>query len=147
LGKQRMLAFALSTCAVGALVAALSTSIAVLIGGRILQSFAAATYPLAFGIVRDELHHDQVSTGIGLVSATWGMGGCAGFAVAGPVVARFGHAGLFWLVFCTTIAALVAVVRYVPASPNRQHVRVDWVGAALLGAGLGALLLGVSESG
>jgi MFS family permease len=53
-GKQRLLMWTLLTLAAGTLLAALSSSLAVLIVARVIQGVAGGIFPLSFGIVRDE---------------------------------------------------------------------------------------------
>jgi MFS family permease len=77
-GKERMLVLVLVMFALGSLVAALSHSIGVLVAGRAIQGFGGAVFPLAFGIIRDEFPPDRVAAGIGLISATFGIGGGGG---------------------------------------------------------------------
>ena len=48
------------------------------IAGRAIQGVGGAVFPLAFGIIRDEFPRERVATGIGLISATFGIGGGAG---------------------------------------------------------------------
>ncbi|MCD6726381.1 MAG: MFS transporter [Solirubrobacteraceae bacterium] len=146
-GKDRVLVAALAACALGSLLAAVSTSIEGLIAGRALQGLAGATFPLAFGIVRDEFPPSQVGTGIGLASATWGLGGGVGLVIAGPLVNVNGYGSLFWFSFAAALVAVAVAWRYVPASPVRVEARLDWLGAVLLAAGLGTLLLGVGHLG
>ena len=74
LGKERILVIVLGIFAVGSLVAALSHSIGVLVLGRAIQGAGGAIFPLAFGIIRDEFPRARVATGIGLISATFGIG-------------------------------------------------------------------------
>ena len=57
---------------------ALAQSIGLLVAGRAIQGAAGAVFPLAFGIIRDEFPRERVATGIGLISATFGIGGGAG---------------------------------------------------------------------
>jgi MFS family permease len=82
-GKERMLILVLVMFGLGSLVAALSHSIGVLVAGRAIQGFGGAVFPLAFGIIRDEFPADRVAAGIGLISATFGIGGGAGLVIAG----------------------------------------------------------------
>jgi MFS family permease len=53
-GKERMLVSSLVVFAAGSVVCAMSHSIEMLIAGRAVQGTAAAVFPLAFGITRDE---------------------------------------------------------------------------------------------
>ena len=54
-----------------------------LIVGRAIQGVGGAVFPLAFGIIRDEFPPERVATGIGLISATFGIGGGAGLVLSG----------------------------------------------------------------
>lgn len=145
-GKERMLVIALCVFAVGSLVCALSQSIEVLIAGRAIQGMAAAVFPLAFGIIRDEFPAQRVSTGIGLISATFGIGGGAGLVLSGVIVDNLDYEWIFWLGLVFIAIAIVATFLWVPESPIKSPARIDWVGAGLLSATLIALLVGVSEA-
>lgn len=144
-GKERMLVVVLIIFGVGSLVAALSQSIGVLIAGRAIQGIAGAVFPLSFGIIRDEFPENRVATGIGLISATFGIGGGAGLVLSGLIVDNLAYEWIFWLGLIVTIPAIVATHLFVPESPIKTPSRVDWGGAALLGGALVSLLLGVSN--
>lgn len=144
-GKERMLVITLVAFAVGSLVAALSTSIEILILGRVMQGAAGAVFPLSFGIIRDEFPPKRVAAGIGLISATFGIGGGAGLVLSGLIVDHLSYEWIFWLGLIVVGVAIVATHRYVPESPVKSPARIDWGGAALLAGGLVALLVGISE--
>jgi EmrB/QacA subfamily drug resistance transporter len=145
-GKERMLVISLIVFALGSLVCALSNSIEVLIAGRAIQGMAAAVFPLAFGIIRDEFPPERVATGIGLISATFGIGGGAGLVLSGLIVDNLSYEFLFWLGLVFIAVAVVAAFLWVPESPVKSPAKIDWVGAGLLSAALVALLVGVSEA-
>jgi EmrB/QacA subfamily drug resistance transporter len=144
-GKERLLLAALSVFGVGSLIAALGHSLAVLVAGRAVQGAGGAIFPLAIGIVRDEFPRERVASGIGSISAMFGIGGGAGLVLAGVLVDGPGYAWIFWLSLLACALAAVATWRWVPESPVRVPARVDGGGAALLSLALLALLLGVSE--
>ena len=144
-GKERMLVVVLAMFAVGLLVSALSHSLPVLIAGRAIQGAAGAVFPLAIGIIRDEFPPQRIPTGIGLISATFGVGGGAGLVLSGVLVDNLGYASIFWLGLAVTAVAIVCTHLFVPESPVKSPARIDWAGAALLSAFLVALLLAVSE--
>src|SRR3954470_8035848 len=144
-GKERMLVVVLVMFALGSLVAALSHSIGVLVAGRAIQGCAGAVFPLAFGIIRDEFPPERVAQGIGLISATFGIGGGVGLVAAGLIVDHLDYEWIFWMALIVTIIAIVCTVLFVPESPIKVPAKIDWVGAALLSVGLGTLLLGISE--
>ena len=144
-GKERMLVVVLGLFAVGSLIAALSNSLALLVAGRAVQGAAGAVFPLAFGIIRDEFPRERVATGIGLISATFGIGGGAGLVLSGVIVDHLSYRWIFWFGLVVVIIATVATHFYVPESPVKSPARIDFGGAALLSAGLTSLLLAVSE--
>ena len=54
-----------------------------LIAGRVVQGVAGGVFPLAFGIVNDELPGEKRAVAIGLISAMFGIGGGIGLPLAG----------------------------------------------------------------
>jgi EmrB/QacA subfamily drug resistance transporter len=144
-GKERMLVATMSVFALGSLVAALSHSIELLIAGRVIQGVGGAVFPLSFGIIRDEFPRERVATGIGLISATFGIGGGVGLVLSGLIVDNLSYEWLFWLGLVVIAIAIVATHLFVPESPIKVPAKIDWGGAALLSAGLIALLVAVSE--
>ncbi len=144
-GKERMLVFTLVVFGVGSLVSALSHSIGVLIAGRAIQGVGGAVFPLAFGIIRDEFPPEKVATGIGLISATFGIGGGAGLVLSGVIVDHLDYEWIFWFGLISVIVAIVATHFFVPESPVKSPAKIDWGGAALMSGGLVALLFAVSE--
>jgi EmrB/QacA subfamily drug resistance transporter len=145
-GKERVLVIALAIFGLGSLICALSHSIAVLIAGRAIQGTAAAVFPLAFGIIRDEFPPERVATGIGLISAMFGIGGGVGLVLSGVIVDHLAYEWIFWTGLGFVAVAIVATFLWVPESPIKSPARIDWGGAALLSAALVALLVGVSEA-
>ncbi|HEX8854225.1 MAG TPA: MFS transporter [Thermoleophilaceae bacterium] len=144
-GKERVLVLTLLVFGFGSLVAALSHSIGILILGRAIQGTGGAVFPLAFGIIRDEFPPGKVASGIGLISATFGIGGGAGLVISGLLVDHLNYEWIFWLGLIFVAIAIVATHRYVPESPVKAKAKIDWLGAALMSVGLVALLIGVSE--
>src|SRR4051794_6355432 len=144
-GKERVLVLTLSAFALGSLIAALSHSLGLLVAGRAVQGIGGAVFPLAFGIIRDEFPREKVATGIGLISATFGIGGGGGLVLSGLLVDNLSWEWIFWLGLIVIVAAMVATHYFVPESPVKAPARIDWPGAALLTASLVCLLLAVSE--
>src|ERR1700724_2881569 len=85
-GKKRVLVIALSGLAAGSLLAAPVTSLPLLIVARTIQGLGGAIFPLAFGIIRDELPRERVAGAIALVSGILGIGGGLGIVLGGPIL-------------------------------------------------------------
>jgi EmrB/QacA subfamily drug resistance transporter len=144
-GKGRVLTTVLLVFSAGTVVAALGTSVGVVIAGRVLQGVAGGVFPLAFGIVRDTFPRERVPAGLGMVSAIFGIGGGIGLPLSGVVVDVLDTRWLFWINLVSLPAAFAAH-RLLPPMPTAARSRVDWPGAAVLSVALGAILLGVSEA-
>lgn len=145
-GKDRWLRIVLVAYAAGTVLAALAPSLGVLIVARGLQGIAAGVFPLAYGIVRDELPRERVAGAIGFLTGIVGLGAGIGVVLAGPIVDGLGWRWLFWLPLAPIAVALAMSWRWVPPSPVRVPGRVNWPAAALMVAGLATVLLAVSET-
>lgn len=144
-GKERMLVVALAALAVGSLLAAVATSVEVLIVARVIQGVGGGVLPLTFGIVRDEFPREKVAGAIGTAAALLAVGGGVGLVIAGPVVEALNYHWLFWIpMVMTTIAAAAAAI-WVPESPERTPGRINLGTALLLSGWLVALLVAVSQ--
>ncbi len=144
-GKERWLLVSLAVFGIGSVVSALAGSLEGMIAGRAVQGAGGAIFPLAIGIIRDEFPREKVATGIGTISAMFGIGGGVGLVVAGVLVDGAGVEWIFWLSAVAAALAAWATWRWVPESPVRVDARIDWAGGALMSLALLALLLGVSQ--
>ena len=145
-GKERLLVLSLVALAAGSLLAALASTIGVLIVARIIQGVGGGVLPLAFGIIRDEFPHHKVGGAVSVVSSLLAVGFGAGIVLAGPIVSGLGYHWLFWLPFIVTSVAAVASIVFVPESPVRTPGRISVLPAVLLSSWLVALLLALSEA-
>ena len=145
-GKKRTLVVVLAGMGGGTLVAALATTLPVMIGARAIQGLGGAIFPLAFGIVRDEFPRERVAGGIALISGLLGVGGGLGIILGGPdprpsrlSLAVLDPAG-------RDHVAVIATIVIVPESPIRAPGNVNWLGATLLTLWLICLLVAISEA-
>jgi MFS family permease len=145
-GKERLLLWTLVILSAGGLLAALASSLPLLIVARAIQGVSGGIFPLAFGIVRDEFPREKVAGSIGLLSSILGVGGGVGIVASGLIVEHLDYHWLFWLPLIASVAAAFFTWRYVPESPVRVPGKVNWRAAALMSAGISAVLLAVSET-
>jgi EmrB/QacA subfamily drug resistance transporter len=144
-GKERLLVIVLAALALGTLLCALSTSLVLLIIGRLIQGLAGALFPLSFSIIRDEFPRDRIPTAIGLISMLMGIGSGLGIVLGGVIVEHLSIQWLFWIPLPAVVIALAAAIFFVPESPVRSPGGVNVVGGFLLGGWLLALLVAVSQ--
>jgi MFS family permease len=145
-GKERLLLITLLILAVGTLLAAVSSSLIVIIIGRFIQGAAGGIFPLAFGIVRDEFPREKVAGSIGLLSAILGVGAGIGIVLSGVIIQHLDYHWLFWIPLIAIVIAAVATWRFIPESPIRVPGRINWLAAALMTIGISAVLLAISET-
>jgi len=144
-GKKRMLVLTMWVLALGTLLAAFASTLALLIAARVVQGIGGAVFPLAFSIIRDEFPRPRVAHGIAMISALVGIGGGLGIVLAGPIVQHLNYHWLFWLPLLAIVPAAIVTMVVIPESPIRTPGRIDWVGSVLLAGWLVALLVAVSE--
>jgi EmrB/QacA subfamily drug resistance transporter len=145
-GKERLLLVTLVILAGGTLLAAVSSSLGVIIVGRFIQGAAGGIFPLAFGIVRDEFPREKVAGAIGLLSAILGVGAGIGIVLSGVIVEHLNYHWLFWIPLVATLIAAVATWRYIPESPVRVPGKINWLAAALMTIGISTVLLAISQT-
>ena len=101
-GKKRMFVIALGALAAGSLLAAVATTLPVMIVARAIQGIGGGVLPLSFGIAQDQLPPAEVPGAIGTISMLSGFGSGLGVVLAGPIVSLFGYHWLFWIPFIPT---------------------------------------------
>lgn len=147
IGKKRVLVAVLVVLGVGTLLAALATSIGVMIAARAIQGVGGAILPLAFGIIRDEFPREKVAMAVSTTAALLAVGGGLGTVLAGPIIDALDYHCLFWLPLIFIAVAAVAAHVVIPESENVTAGRISLLPAVLLTAWLIALLVAVSEGG
>jgi len=145
-GKRRLLVISLSVFAGGSIVSALAHSLELLVAGRVLQGAGGGIFPLCFAIIRDEFPRERVSSSIGLISATFGIGGGAGLILGGVLVDNASYHWIFWLGAAMAAVAAVLTQVLIPESPNRSPGRIDVRGALVLALGLTLPLLAIARA-
>ena len=145
-GKKRLLVWTLLILAAGTLLAALSSSLAVLIVARLIQGVAGGIFPLSFSIARDEFPADRVAGSIGLMSAILGVGSGLGLVLGGLIDEHLSWHWLFWIPLPAMVIAAACTWRYIPESQVRSPGRVNWAAAALMTAGMSCVLVAIAQT-
>lgn len=145
-GKKRMFVIALVALAVGSLLSAVASSLAIMIIGRVIQGIGGGVLPLAFGIIRDEFPSEKVPGAVGIIAALTAVGAGLGIVLAGPIVDLLDYHWLFWIPLIMITAAALAAHFLVPESESTSEGRINWLAALLLSGWLVALLLAASQA-
>lgn len=145
--KKRLLLVSLGIVLVGSVVAALASSFAFFLLGRALQGLTYGIVPVTIAMARRYVEPSRVQSSISTLSVTVASGIGIGYPLTGVIAGETSYRWAFWFASLFVLTAIVLVQRVMPDGPDELAPRLpfDVGGATLLGLGLGALLLGISE--
>ena len=149
-GNLRVMAVTLVIFALGATVSLLSPTIEILIIGRLLQGFGAATVSIGYALVRDLYPPGQAVSAVGRLAGATAASAAVGLSLAGVVSMYFDFRAIFVLPLVAALVALVLIIPQLssePRPPARQDANVNWVGAILFFGGIAFLLVAITQAG
>jgi MFS family permease len=89
-GSKKMVLSILIIYITGISIGGFSTDLSILLLARIIQGIGISMFPIAFGIIRDQLPRDKLAIGVGVFSSMFAAGSVVGLAVGGNVIQIFG---------------------------------------------------------
>lgn len=148
-GRRRLFMLGMAGFALTSALCGLAPSADALIAARVLQGAAAAMlFPQVYALIRVSYDGHARRRAFGLLGMTLGLAAIAGQVLGGWIV----HADLFGLAWRTIFLinvplGLIAwrLARHIPESRDASGAAMDWGGSALVGLGLGLLLLALIE--
>lgn len=143
-GHRRLLVVAATLVAVGSVLVAVAPTFGVLLVGRALQGPLNAFLPLEFAILRERAG-DRAGRAISLLVGALAVGGSLGFLFSGVARQYLSLPATLWIPAVLMIVTVPVAAVLVPETTVRAAGRIDWAGAALLGLGLGLVLLAVGN--
>jgi MFS family permease len=144
-GKKPVLVTSAAILLVGSLVTALSSSLVLVLTGRVLQGVAMGFIPVAISLAREVAPPSMVNTAVAGISATLGVGGALGLPLAAWIAQSYDWHMLFWLSAVLAALILVGVLVLLPRVQDAHPARLDVVGALGLAVGLVSVLVAVSK--
>jgi MFS family permease len=144
-GKRLIVLLSLALMAASSLLAACAANFEVLLTARCLQGAALGVLPLSIGLVRDVAPRERVSSGVGLISSSLGIGGSVGPPLTGAIAEYATWRVLFVFVAAGSVALIGLVLGFIPESSSRTGGRFDVVGSLGLAAALLCLLLATTQ--
>ncbi|WIM99853.1 MFS transporter [Actinoplanes oblitus] len=144
-GRRPVMLGVLAVVLLGSVLAATTSSLPLLLVGRVAQAASFGLFPLSIGVLREELPPHRLTGAMALVSGMLSVGAGFGLVVTGLLMRHGGdYHQLFWL--STTLTAVgLAGVWLLPARRGAATGTLDGAGAALLGLGLVLLILPLEE--
>lgn len=144
-GRRPVMLGVLVVVLLGSVLAATTTSLPLLLAGRVAQAASFGLFPLAIGMLREELPPHRLTGAMAVVSGMLSVGAGFGLVVTGLLMRNGGdYHELFWLATVLTVIGL-AGVWLLPRRAGVGTGSIDWTGAVLLGLGLVLLILPLEE--
>ncbi|WP_063052670.1 MDR family MFS transporter [Nocardia arthritidis] len=147
-GRKPVILFGIAMFALGSLLCGVATSMLGLIVFRAVQGIGAgAIQPMTMTIAGDLYTLSERAKVQGYLASVWAMSSVAGPLLGGLFAEYVSWRWIFLinLPLCA-LAGWMLVRNFAEAAPRRRQ-SVDYLGAALLAVGAGALILGLLEGG
>lgn len=135
----------LAVVTLGSALGALPLGFGALVAGRALQGVGLALVPLAIAIARDHVPTVALPRTVALLSVTTVAGAGLGYPLSAFLAEHGGVAGAYTVGGILTALTLVLAASVLPRGDAGALGPIDWVGAALLSAGMVATLLAISR--
>lgn len=147
-GRKPVLLFGIGLFCVGSIASGLAMSMNALIAFRILQGVGAgAIQPVALTIVGDLYTMEERGRVQGAFSAVWGVAGLVGPVTGGLIVKYLSWHWIFFINVPVAVLTFGLLVAFFHEEVQHKPQQLDYAGAALLCAGVVALLVGVQGIG
>ena len=143
--RRRVMLGTLGLVVLGSVLAALPLGYSWLLVGRGLQGVGLGLMPLAMTLARDHLPEARSRSTVAILSITASAGVGLGYPLTGLFADHWGFHAPFWFGAAISGIALLVAAAVLPGSGHLRRRPLDGTGALLLGAGLIAMLLCLSE--
>ncbi|MDT7951211.1 MAG: MDR family MFS transporter [Acetobacteraceae bacterium] len=147
-GRKPVLLVGIVIFLAGSLLCGFATSMAVLIGFRLLQGAGAgAIQPIALTIVGDLYPAHERGRVQGYLSSVWGISSVIGPLAGGLITQHLSWAWVFWINVPVGLIASVLFIAFLKENVARSERRVDVAGAVLFTVAIAALMTALTEIG
>ena len=147
-GRRRLLAIAITLFMVGSAASAAAESVTALIAARALQGLGAGgLLPLSQAAIADLFSPRERGRYQGYIGAVYAAAAVAGPLLGGTLTDLASWRWIFLLNLPLGLLTLFVVLRTMPRRGTRVPQRIDYVGAALLGAGVACMLVACAWAG
>jgi EmrB/QacA subfamily drug resistance transporter len=141
-GRRGIYLLGIAIFLAGSVLAGVANSMTLLIAARAIQGLGTgAIIPLSMTIVGELYTLAERPRVQALFSGVWGLASIAGPLVGGYVTDALSWRWVFYLNLPFGLLAVLVIALAYPPSRETKDVRVDWLGAGVLFAGISALLI------
>ncbi len=144
LGRGRLYNLGFALFAAGSALCAVSGSVEMLIGMRVVQAVGASLLMAnSQGLVATTFGSRERGRALGIIGTTVSLGTLSGPAIGGLLLEHFGWPAIFWVNVPIGVAAFFAGWRILPKERSRVTEPFDVPGAAMFAVGITGLLYAV----
>ncbi|WP_232796611.1 MFS transporter [Kyrpidia spormannii] len=144
LGRGRLYNLGFALFAAGSALCAVSGSVEMLIGMRVVQAVGASLLMAnSQGLVATTFGSRERGRALGIIGTTVSLGTLSGPAIGGLLIEHFGWPAIFWVNVPIGVAAFFAGWRILPKERSRVTEPFDVPGAAMFAVGITGLLYAV----
>src|SRR5205809_1395807 len=111
-GRKKMVLIIFIIYIIGICAGGLSSNITFLVIARVIQGIGISMFPIAFGIIRDQLPRDKLAVGVGIFSSMFAAGSVVGLAVGGSIINNFGWHATFLSIVPVAIILWLVINRF-----------------------------------
>ena len=112
-GRKKMVTIIMIIYIIGISLGGFSPNISFLIIARIIQGIGISMFPVAFGIIRDQLPERKLSIGVGIFSSMFAAGSVVGLALGASIIDNFGWRATFFSIVFVAIGLWFVIKRFV----------------------------------
>ena len=144
-GKKKMFLISLIFYMGGVGIAGFSPSIYFLLFARALQGVGFAIIPLSLAIISETFPREKIATAQGVISGTFAIGAAAGLIIGSYVVEDLGWQYAFHTALVLSLVLFAVVMKVLRKDAPGRKQKMDYIGAAILTAGVTLVLVYITE--
>src|SRR5216683_4930632 len=146
-GRKRIFLIGVSIFACASAACGFAADIRQLIAARALQGLGAALLvPGSLAIISSSFSENERGRAIGTWSGFSAITAGIGPVMGGWLIEHVSWRAVFFINLPIALLVILISLRHVTENSDKENTRVDWLGAILAAAGLGALVYGLIES-
>jgi MFS family permease len=124
-GRKKMVLIIFIIYIIGISAGALSSNISFLVIARVIQGIGISMFPIAFGIIRDQLPKEKLAIGVGVFSSMFAAGSVVGLAVGGSIINNFGWHATFLSIVPVSIILWVVINRFIRDNKAESQTSIN----------------------
>ncbi len=124
-GRKKMVVIILIIYIIGISAGGVSNNKSFLLTARVIQGIGVSMFPIAFGIIKDQLPKEKLAIGVGVFSSMFAAGSVVGLTIGGSIIQSFGWHATFLSIIPVSIILWVIINRFIHSDNKAEVVEKD----------------------